>query len=79
VARSGNGDESASGGDINTVVAWGLASGLLFLVAASLFAASVTVDGDAAHVCAIVGAVFGLLGAAAMYVTLAAHFEFWPY
>ena len=61
------------------VVAWGLASGLLFLVAATLFAAAVTVDGDAAHTCAVLGSLFGVLGAASMYVTLAAHFEFWPY
>ena len=77
MARSGNGSES--GGGINTVVAWGIASGVLFLIAATLFAASVTVDGDATHACAVAGAVFGVLGAAAMYVTLAAHFEFWPY
>lgn len=66
-----------SGRDENVV--WGIASGLLFLAAATLFAAALTVDGDAAWICAAFASFFGLLALASFYLALAVHFEFWPY
>ncbi|MEX1006336.1 MAG: GNAT family N-acetyltransferase [Acidimicrobiia bacterium] len=60
-------------------VVWGIASGLLFLVAATLFAAALTVDDDASWICAGLASLLGLLAVVSFSLALAVHFELWPY
>ena len=60
-------------------VVWGIASGLLFLGAATLFATALTVHGNASWICAGLASLLGLLAVVSFSLALAVHFERWPY